>query len=71
MKLEVVVVPVFDVEQAKDLYQAPRGALLLGVLRVRRDYGPDPPPVCVRNPDGSPVLDSVPVTVDITDAALS
>jgi hypothetical protein len=27
--------------------------------------------VCVRNPDGFPVLDSVPVTVDITDAAFS
>ena len=60
MKLEVVVVPVFDVDQAKDFYQALDGGW---TLTRRRVY--------VRNPDGSPVPDSVSIAVDFTDAAFS
>ena len=97
MKLEVVVVPVFDVDKAKDFCQALGWRLdtdfvtgadfrvvqlaprlgLLGHLRHRAHLGRTgvgagpAARVYVRNPDGSPVLDSVSVTVDITDVTFS
>jgi hypothetical protein len=49
----------------------PRGALPVGVPRVQRDHGPDPRRVYVRNPDGSPVLDSTSIAVDVTDVTFS
>ena len=49
----------------------PRGALPVGVPRVQGDHGPDPRRVYVRNPDGSPVLDSTSIAVDVTDVTFS
>lgn len=44
----------------------PCGALPVGVPRVLRDHGPDQPPGLRPQPDGSPVLDSVSIAIDVT-----
>ena len=50
MKLEVVVVPVFDVDQAKDLYQAPRGHY----FSEYREFGGITVPTRRRSASGTP-----------------
>ena len=52
-------------------WAGPRGALPVGVPRVQRGHGADPPPGLRPQPDGSPIRDPVSVAIDVAHVAFS